>query len=104
VSLLALSRWQFAVLVSASFFVTVIGAWYLVKGRALPFARRSVSIGLGIAATVLPLQIFLGDHLAPPPPACWWPSACGCHRRYSSWPCTTCPRTQTSWAPGPGYH
>jgi cytochrome bd ubiquinol oxidase subunit I len=53
-----------AVLVSASFFVAGIGAWYLVKGRALPFARRSVSIGLGIAAIVLPLQIFLGDHLA----------------------------------------
>jgi hypothetical protein len=27
-------------------------------------ARRSVSIGLGIAAIVLPLQIFLSDHLA----------------------------------------
>jgi len=53
-----------AVLVSASFFVAGIGAWYLVKGRALLFARRSVSIGLGIAAIVLPLQIFLGDHLA----------------------------------------
>ena len=53
-----------AVLVSAAFFVAGIGAWYLVRGRALPFARRSVSIGLGIAAIVLPLQIFLGDHLA----------------------------------------
>jgi len=53
-----------AVLVSASFFVAGIGAWYLVRGRALPFARRSVSIGLGIAAIVLLLQIFLGDHLA----------------------------------------
>jgi cytochrome d ubiquinol oxidase subunit I len=62
-------RWSWyhmlaAVLVSASFFVAGIGAWYLVKGRALPFARRSVSIGLGIAAIVLPLQVFLGDHLA----------------------------------------
>jgi cytochrome bd ubiquinol oxidase subunit I len=53
-----------AVLVSASFFVAGIGTWYLVKGRATPFARRSVSIGLGIAAIVLPLQIFLGDHVA----------------------------------------
>jgi cytochrome d ubiquinol oxidase subunit I len=53
-----------AVLISACFFVAGIGAWYLVKGRALPFARRSVSIGLGLAAILLPLQIFLGDHVA----------------------------------------
>jgi len=53
-----------AVLLSSGFFVAGIGAWYLVKGRSTPFARRSVSIGLGIAAIVLPLQLFLGDHLA----------------------------------------
>lgn len=53
-----------AVLVSASFFVAGLGAYYLVKGRALPFARRSVSIGLGVAAIVLPFQISLGDAVA----------------------------------------
>ena len=53
-----------AVLISACFFVAGIGAWYLVKGRALPFARRTVSIGLGVAAILLPLQLFLGDHVA----------------------------------------
>jgi cytochrome d ubiquinol oxidase subunit I len=53
-----------AVLISASFFVAGIGAYYLVKGRALPFARRSVSIALGIAAIVMPLQLYLGDHVA----------------------------------------
>jgi cytochrome bd ubiquinol oxidase subunit I len=53
-----------AVLISASFFVAGIGAWYLVKGRALPFARQSVSIGLGLAAILVPLQIFLGDSVA----------------------------------------
>ena len=53
-----------AVLISASFFITGVGAWYLVKGRALPFARRSVSIGLGIAAILVPIQIFLGDSVA----------------------------------------
>ena len=42
-----------AVLISAAFFMAGIGAYYLVKGRALPFARRSVSIavlagGLGV--------------------------------------------------------
>ena len=53
-----------AVLISAGFFVAGIGAHYLVKGRAKPFARRTVSIGLGVAAILLPLQIFLGDHTA----------------------------------------
>ena len=53
-----------AVLISAAFFVAGLGAWYLVKGRALPFARRSVSIGLGVAAILLPLQIWLGDNVA----------------------------------------
>jgi cytochrome d ubiquinol oxidase subunit I len=60
-------RWQHmlaAVLISAAFFITGIGAHYLVKGRALPFARRTVSIGLGIAAILMPIQIFLGDHTA----------------------------------------
>lgn len=61
-----LYRWPhmvLAVLISASFFVAGIGAYYLVKGRALPFARRTVSIGLGVAAILLPLQIFVGDHV-----------------------------------------
>jgi cytochrome d ubiquinol oxidase subunit I len=60
-------RWPhmvLAVLISASFFVAGIGAHYLVKGRAKPFARRTVSIGLGVAALMLPVQIFLGDHTA----------------------------------------
>jgi cytochrome bd-type quinol oxidase subunit 1 len=51
-------RWPhmlIAVLISASFFVAGIGAWYLVKGRALAFARRSVSIGLGVAAILVPV-------------------------------------------------
>lgn len=53
-----------AVLISASLFVAGIGAWYLTKGRALAFARRSVSIGLGVAAILVPVQIFVGDHVA----------------------------------------
>ncbi len=53
-----------AVLISASFFVAGIGAYYLVKGRTLPFARRSVSIALGVAAMLLPVQVFLGDSVA----------------------------------------
>jgi cytochrome d ubiquinol oxidase subunit I len=60
-------RWQHmvvAVLISASFVVAGIGAYYLVKGRELPFARRSVSIALGVAAMLLPVQVFLGDGVA----------------------------------------
>ena len=53
-----------AVMISAGFFTAGVGAWYLVNGRALPFARRSVSIGLGIAAILVPLQVFLGDNVA----------------------------------------
>jgi len=53
-----------AVLISASFFIAGIGAYYLVKGRALPLARRSVSIGLGVATIVLPFQLFIGDQVA----------------------------------------
>jgi len=52
------------VLLSAAFVVAGIGAWYLRKGRAMAFARRSVSIGLGVAAIVIPLQIYLGDAVA----------------------------------------
>jgi cytochrome d ubiquinol oxidase subunit I len=53
-----------AVLISASFVVAGVGAYYLVKGRALAFARRSVSIALGVAAMLLPVQLFLGDSVA----------------------------------------
>ena len=53
-----------AVLISSSFLVAGLGAWYLVKGRALPFARRSVSIALGVAAILVPLQVWVGDHVA----------------------------------------
>jgi cytochrome d ubiquinol oxidase subunit I len=53
-----------AVLISAAFFVAGVSAWYLVKGRAVAFARRSLSIGLGIAALLMPVQVWLGDHVA----------------------------------------
>jgi cytochrome d ubiquinol oxidase subunit I len=60
-------RWPhmvLGVLISASFFVAGIGAYYLVKRRALAFARRSVSIALGVAAILLPVQVFVGDQVA----------------------------------------
>src|SRR5260370_7961452 len=48
-----------AVLISASFFEAGIGAWYLVKGRPLPFARYSSPTGLALPTILLPLPIFL---------------------------------------------
>jgi cytochrome bd ubiquinol oxidase subunit I len=61
--------WRFAhmldaLVVSAGIMIAGIGAYYLVKGSALSFARRSVSVGLGIAAISLPLQFYLGDAVA----------------------------------------
>jgi len=53
-----------AVLISASFFIAGIGAYYLVRGRAVRFARRSVSVALGVAAILMPVQVFLGDQVA----------------------------------------
>lgn len=55
-----------AVLISASWFVGGISAWYLVKNRslALPFARRCLSIALGVLAVLMPVQLYLGDATA----------------------------------------
>ncbi|MFI6744155.1 cytochrome ubiquinol oxidase subunit I [Nonomuraea sp. NPDC050451] len=53
-----------AVLVSAAFFMAGISAWYLVKGRAKGFARRSMSIALGAAAVLMPVQLYLGDSVS----------------------------------------
>jgi cytochrome d ubiquinol oxidase subunit I len=52
------------VLVSAAWFVTGISAWYLVRSRHLDVARRGLSIGLGAAAILIPVQMYLGDSIA----------------------------------------
>jgi cytochrome d ubiquinol oxidase subunit I len=52
------------VLVSAAFFVSGISAWYLVKGRHLDVGRRGLSIGIGAAAILVPVQMYLGDTVA----------------------------------------
>ena len=46
------------------FFVAGLAAYYLVKKRALGFAKRSLSIALGVAAILLPVQLFVGDSTA----------------------------------------
>ncbi|TQF01626.1 cytochrome ubiquinol oxidase subunit I [Kitasatospora acidiphila] len=55
-----------AVLISASWFVGGISAWYLVKQRraAFPFARRCLSIALGVLAILMPIQFYYGDATA----------------------------------------
>ncbi|MEU5853072.1 cytochrome ubiquinol oxidase subunit I [Saccharopolyspora shandongensis] len=53
-----------AVLISACWFIGGIAAWYLVKQRALPFARRTLSIALGVLAILMPVQLYVGDATA----------------------------------------
>jgi cytochrome d ubiquinol oxidase subunit I len=53
-----------AVLVSASWFIAAIGAYYLLRRRALAFARKTMSIGLAAAAVLLPIQLYVGDSMA----------------------------------------
>jgi len=57
-------RMVLAVLVSSAWFVAAIGAYYLLRRRALPFARKTMSIGLAAAALLLPIQLYVGDGTA----------------------------------------
>jgi cytochrome d ubiquinol oxidase subunit I len=53
-----------AVLISGAIFIAGISAYYLVKNRAHGFSRRSLSIALGVAALLLPVQLLVGDGVA----------------------------------------
>jgi cytochrome bd ubiquinol oxidase subunit I len=53
-----------AVLISASWFIGGISAWYLVKHRHHAFARRGLSVTLGVLTIVVPIQMFIGDSVA----------------------------------------
>ena len=53
-----------AVLISASWLVAGVGAYYLVKGRAVAFGRRTFSLALGVLFVLLPVQLMVGDHVA----------------------------------------
>jgi cytochrome d ubiquinol oxidase subunit I len=52
-----------AVLIAASWFVGGISAWYMVKRRHLEIARRGLSIALGVAAVLIPIQMYIGDDI-----------------------------------------
>ena len=61
--------WRFphmvvAVLVSASWFIGAIGAYYLLRRRFLPFAKKTFSMALAAAAILMPIQLFVGDGMA----------------------------------------
>jgi cytochrome d ubiquinol oxidase subunit I len=51
-------------LIAAAWFIAGVSAWYLLKRRHLPIARRGVSVALGVMAILVPLQMFVGDHVA----------------------------------------
>ena len=52
-----------AVLIASSWFVGGVSAWYLVKRRHLDVARRGLSIALGVAAVLIPIQMYIGDDI-----------------------------------------
>jgi cytochrome d ubiquinol oxidase subunit I len=52
-----------AAYITGSFFVAGVGAWYLLRGEHLPFARKTVSLGTAFAAVLIAGQVFLGDTL-----------------------------------------
>ncbi len=49
-----------AAYVTTSFCVAATGAWYMLRGTDLPEARAMIRMGLGLAALLVPLQLFVG--------------------------------------------
>lgn len=52
-----------AAYLTASFLVAGVGAWYLLRGKHILFARKSVSLGMAFAAVLIAGQVFIGDLL-----------------------------------------
>jgi cytochrome bd ubiquinol oxidase subunit I len=50
-----------AALIAAGWFIAGISAWYFLKRRHLPLARRGLSIALGVLAVLVPLQGYAGS-------------------------------------------
>lgn len=49
-----------AAYISSSFCVAAAGAWYVLRGDAVPEGRAMVSMGLRLAAILVPVQLFFG--------------------------------------------
>jgi cytochrome bd ubiquinol oxidase subunit I len=52
-----------AAYLTASFMVAGVGAYYLLKGKHIQFAKRTVSSGLAFASVLIICQTFIGDLL-----------------------------------------
>jgi cytochrome bd ubiquinol oxidase subunit I len=52
-----------AAYLTASFLVAGIGAYYLLRGKHLAFAKKSVSLGTAFATVLIGCQFFIGDIL-----------------------------------------
>jgi len=50
-----------AAYLTGAFIVAGTGAWYLLRGRHVDFARKTVSLGVGFATVLIAVQVFLGD-------------------------------------------
>src|SRR5579871_4912579 len=50
-----------AAYLTASFMVAGVGAWYLLQGKHLQFARRTVALGTAFATVLIAGQVFIGD-------------------------------------------
>lgn len=53
-----------AVLIASTWFIAAIGAYYLLRDRALPLAKKTMSFALLAAAILLPIQLNVGDDMA----------------------------------------
>jgi cytochrome bd ubiquinol oxidase subunit I len=53
-------RFPHMLLVTTAFCVAATGAWYILQGRERTEARTMMRMGLGIAAVMVPLQLFFG--------------------------------------------
>jgi cytochrome d ubiquinol oxidase subunit I len=52
-----------AAYITGAFLVSGVSAWYLLRRRETAFARRTLSLGIGAACILIPLQVFVGDHV-----------------------------------------
>ena len=52
-----------AAYLTASFMVAGVGAWYLLRGKHLHFARKTVALGTAFATVLIAGQVFIGDIL-----------------------------------------
>jgi cytochrome d ubiquinol oxidase subunit I len=52
-----------AAYLTAAFLVAGVSAWYLLRRRETAFARRTMSLGMVAACILIPMQVFMGDHV-----------------------------------------